>query len=141
MAAERCRQALSDSRPRRTISSICGAIEWSAFSRSIRPAETRKKGESPTLIQRTSSPRTWAATSVAPITNIDLPEVNGEMHIKPGYMAAGDHICVKIATCYYDNPANGLPTRDGLIVLANRRNGRIEAVLCDGGLITAAPRG
>jgi ornithine cyclodeaminase/alanine dehydrogenase-like protein (mu-crystallin family) len=36
---------------------------------------------------------------VAPTTNIDLPEVNGEMHIKPGYMAAGDHICVKIATC------------------------------------------
>jgi ornithine cyclodeaminase len=51
-------------------------------------------------------------------------------------MAGGDHICVKIATCYYDNPANGLPTRDGVIVLANRANGRIEAVLCDSGLIT-----
>ncbi len=76
------------------------------------------------------------SAKVAPITNIDLPDVNGEMHIKPGYMAGGEHICVKIATCYYDNPGKGLPTRDGLIVLANRRNGRIEAVLCDAGLIT-----
>jgi ornithine cyclodeaminase len=73
---------------------------------------------------------------VAPITNIEIPEVRGEMHIKPGFMAAGDHICVKIATCYYDNPAEGLPTRDGILVLANRRNGRIEAVMCDRGLIT-----
>lgn len=73
---------------------------------------------------------------VASITNIDLPEVNGEMHIKPGYMAGGDHVCVKIATCYYDNPRKGLPTRDGVIVLASRTNGRIEAILCDAGLIT-----
>lgn len=73
---------------------------------------------------------------VASITNIDVPEARGEMHIKPGYMASGDHICVKIATCYYDNPAQGLPTRDGVLVLANRRNGRIEAILCDSGLIT-----
>ena len=73
---------------------------------------------------------------VAPITNIDLPDVKGEMHIKPGYIADGEHICVKIATCYYDNPARGLPTRDGVVVLANRTNGRIEAVLCDSGRIT-----
>lgn len=73
---------------------------------------------------------------VAAITNIDLPDVNGEMHIKPGYMAGGDHVCVKIATCYYDNPGKGLPTRDGVIVLASRTNGRIEAILCDAGLIT-----
>jgi ornithine cyclodeaminase/alanine dehydrogenase-like protein (mu-crystallin family) len=73
---------------------------------------------------------------VASITNIDVPEARGEMHIKPGYMTSGDHICVKIATCYYDNPAQGLPTRDGVLVLANRRNGRIEAILCDSGLIT-----
>ncbi len=73
---------------------------------------------------------------IAAITNIDLPDVNGEMHIKPGYIAGGEHICVKIATCYYDNPAQGLPTRDGVVVLASRTNGRIEAVLCDAGLIT-----
>jgi ornithine cyclodeaminase/alanine dehydrogenase-like protein (mu-crystallin family) len=73
---------------------------------------------------------------VPAITNIDLPDVNGEMHIKPGYMVDGDHVCVKIATCYYNNPKKGLPTRDGMIVLASRTNGRIEAILYDAGLIT-----
>lgn len=73
---------------------------------------------------------------VAPVTNIDLPHVNGEMHIKPGYLRDGDWLCVKIATCYYDNPAHGLPTRDGALVLSSLRDGRIEAVLCDAGLVT-----
>lgn len=73
---------------------------------------------------------------VAPVTNIDLRAVNGEVHIKPGYMRTGDWVCVKIATCYYDNPSRGLPTRDGALVLSDRRTGRIEAVLCDGGLVT-----
>lgn len=73
---------------------------------------------------------------VAPITNIAIPEANGEMHIKPGHMTDGDFICVKIVTCFYDNPSAGLPTRDGALVLANKENGRIEAVLCDSGLIT-----
>src|ERR1700722_16191277 len=49
------------------MASICGAIEWSAFKRSSFPSDTRKNGESPTLIQRTSSPRTCAATRVAPM--------------------------------------------------------------------------
>src|SRR5690606_17231826 len=73
---------------------------------------------------------------VAPMTNLDFRDRNGEMHIKPGYLADGSHVCVKIATCYYDNPRAGLPTRDGLLVLASRLNGRIEAILCDAGLIT-----
>lgn len=73
---------------------------------------------------------------VAPITNIDLRQVNGEMHIKPGYLRDGNWLCVKIATCYYDNPARGLPTRDGVLIISNLQNGQIEAVLCDAGLVT-----
>lgn len=75
-------------------------------------------------------------TVVAPITNIDMHEFNGEMHIKPGYIVGGNSVCVKIATCYYNNPSIGLPTRDGIIVLANARTGRIATLLCDSGLIT-----
>lgn len=72
----------------------------------------------------------------APITNIGFEAVNGEMHIKPGYLESTQDACVKIVTCFYDNPAKGLPTRDGCIVVADRTNGRMKAVLCDEGLIT-----
>lgn len=72
----------------------------------------------------------------APVSNLALPDVNGEMHVKPGYIAGGDYICVKIATCFYDNPSRGMPTRDGVLVLANRTNGRIEAIIYDAGLVT-----
>lgn len=72
----------------------------------------------------------------APITNIDFPEVNGEMHIKPGYLMSNDDVCVKIVTCFYDNPSKGMPTRDGAIVVADRTTGKMKAVLCDAGHIT-----
>lgn len=72
----------------------------------------------------------------APITNIDFFSVNGEMHIKPGYLLSDSNICVKLVTCFYDNPGKGLPTRDGAIVVADRETGQFKAVLCDGGLIT-----
>jgi len=73
---------------------------------------------------------------VAPITNIALPEQNGEMHIKPGYLTGSSEICVKVVTCFYDNPRHGLPTRDGAILLADRRDGRMKALLADKGRIT-----
>lgn len=73
---------------------------------------------------------------VPPITNIDMLEFNGELHIRTGYMIGGDSICVKIVTYYYNNPSIGLPTRDGIIILADSRTGRINLVLYDGGLIT-----
>lgn len=72
----------------------------------------------------------------APITNIDFPEANGEMHIKPGYLMSNNDACVKIVTCFYDNPSKGMPTRDGAIVVADRTTGKMRAILCDSGHIT-----
>lgn len=72
----------------------------------------------------------------APPTNIDFEAVNGEIHIKPGYLESTQDVCVKIVTCFYDNPGKGLPTRDGCIVVADRTNGRMKAVLYDEGMIT-----
>ena len=72
----------------------------------------------------------------APITNIDFPGARGEMHIKPGYLESSPDACVKVVTCFYDNPRKGLPTRDGCVVVADRQDGRMKALLADGGLIT-----
>lgn len=72
----------------------------------------------------------------APITNIDFPEQHGEMHIKPGWLDSTQDTCVKVVTCYYDNPRRGLPTRDGCVLVADRADGRMKALLADGGLIT-----
>lgn len=72
----------------------------------------------------------------APITNIDFPQARGEMHIKPGYLESTPDACVKVVTCFYDNPRDGLPTRDGCVLVVDRANGQMKALLADGGLIT-----
>ncbi len=73
---------------------------------------------------------------VAPISNIDFADLNGEIHIKSGWIADGPFVCTKLVTCYYDNPRAGLPTRDGALVMINRLNGRFEAFIYDEGHVT-----
>ncbi|HWL04155.1 MAG TPA: ornithine cyclodeaminase family protein [Xanthobacteraceae bacterium] len=73
---------------------------------------------------------------VAPLSNIDFAELNGEIHIKSGWISGGPFVCTKLVTCYYDNPNIGLPTRDGALVVINRLNGRFEAFIYDAGHVT-----
>jgi ornithine cyclodeaminase len=75
-------------------------------------------------------------TQVAPITNIDFPDVNGEIHIKTGWIANGPYVCSKLVSCYYDNPRKGLSTRDGALIIFDRVNGQVEALIYDAGHIT-----
>jgi len=73
---------------------------------------------------------------VAPISNIDFSDLNGEIHIKSGWITDGPSVCTKLVTCYYNNPSAGLPTRDGALVMINRLNGRFEAFIYDEGHVT-----
>lgn len=73
---------------------------------------------------------------VAPVSNIDFAELNGEIHIKSGWITDGPFVCTKMVTCYYDNPSAGIPTRDGALVMINRLNGRFEAFIYDEGHVT-----
>lgn len=60
----------------------------------------------------------------------------GEVHIKYGYLKAGDTYVVKIASGFWNNPARGLNSSDGLLLVFRKDTGELAAVLNDRGRLT-----
>ena len=54
---------------------------------------------------------------------LEVPDHNGNIHIKPGYIKGYDTYTVKIASGFYDNPKLNLPTSHGMLILFDSRTG------------------
>ena len=70
------------------------------------------------------------------VINLDLPELEGEVHVKAAYLAGHDHYVIKVASGFYKNPLHGLPAGDGLMLVYKARTGELEAILFDRGYLT-----
>jgi ornithine cyclodeaminase len=60
----------------------------------------------------------------------------GEVHIKYGAISGDDYYVIKIASGFYENPALGLPSSNGLMLVFRQDTGEPEAVLLDEGHLT-----
>jgi ornithine cyclodeaminase len=60
----------------------------------------------------------------------------GEVHIKYGYLKTGDSYVIKIASGFWNNPAKGLSSSDGLLLVFKKDTGELAAVLNDRGRLT-----
>ncbi len=54
---------------------------------------------------------------------LQIPDHNGDVHIKPGYIKGYDTYTVKIASGFYDNPKLNLPTSHGMLLLFDSKTG------------------
>ena len=61
----------------------------------------------------------------------------GDCHVKFGCRAGAPTFAVKIATGFYDNPRNGLPVNQGLILVFDSNTGTPLTLLLDEGWLTA----
>lgn len=61
---------------------------------------------------------------------------NAEVHIKYGYIRGGEHYVIKVASGFYDNPAKGLPSSNGLMLLFSLETGQPVCLLQDEGALT-----
>src|SRR5580704_3711831 len=57
------------------------------------------------------------------VIHLDVPEHQGEIHIKAGYLHGGPFYAVKMASGFPDNPSLGLPASDGMVVVFDARTG------------------
>lgn len=74
--------------------------------------------------------------TVPPVGYLGFPEANGDCHIKFGHIAGDDVFVVKIASGFYDNPAHGLPSSTGVVLVFSARTGQMQALLADEGYLT-----
>lgn len=75
-------------------------------------------------------------TLVPAVINLEIPGAHGEFHVKTAHISGVPHIAVKIASGFYDNPARGLPSGSGLMVVLDAATGFPVALLLDNGFLT-----
>lgn len=71
-----------------------------------------------------------------PILSMHMPQINGEVDVKTAYVPGLPGFAVKISPGFFDNPARGLPSTSGLMVVLSTETGRVRAVLLDNGYLT-----
>lgn len=73
---------------------------------------------------------------VPPVGELLLKDPPGDVHIKYGYIKSNEFYVIKIASGFYANPAVGLPSSNGLMLLFSQKTGELRAVLLDEGHLT-----
>lgn len=71
-----------------------------------------------------------------PVLSLHLPAANGEVDVKTAAVEGWGVFAVKISTGFFDNPARGLPSLMGAVVVLDARTGQTRAVLMDNGYLT-----
>jgi len=68
--------------------------------------------------------------------HLDIAEQDSEIHMKSSYRRGGKYFALKIAGTFPQNPARGLPTGSGMMMLCSAETGAPVAFLADGGHLT-----
>jgi ectoine utilization protein EutC len=71
-----------------------------------------------------------------PILSMDLPMVNGEVDVKTAYIPGFEGFAIKVSPGFFDNPALGLSSLNGLMILFSAKTGLVEALFLDNGYLT-----
>lgn len=71
-----------------------------------------------------------------PVTYLGFDTANGDCHVKTGYVLGTEGFVIKVATGFYDNPAKGLPSSNGLNLMFSATTGAPLAILRDEGWLT-----
>ncbi|MFT4012713.1 MAG: NAD(P)-binding domain-containing protein [Paracoccus sp. (in: a-proteobacteria)] len=74
--------------------------------------------------------------NLPPVGHIAFPGARGDCHVKYGHIAGDEVFAVKVAAGFYDNPALGLPSSTGVVLVFSARTGQIQALLNDEGYLT-----
>lgn len=74
--------------------------------------------------------------AMPPILRLDIPEHRGEVDVKTAYVPGLSHFAIKISPGFFGNPALGLPSTNGMMVVLSSTTGLVEALLLDNGWLT-----
>jgi ornithine cyclodeaminase len=87
-------------------------------------------------VERAFSLYARGAAELPNVIHLDVPEHHGEIHIKAGYLHGGEYYAVKAASGFPGNPALGLSTGNGMVIVFEASTGVPRAILLDNGYIT-----
>ncbi len=71
-----------------------------------------------------------------PVLSMEMPQVNGEVDVKTAFVPGLPGFAIKVSPGFFGNPALGLPSTSGLMMLFSAQTGMLEALLLDNGYLT-----
>lgn len=72
-----------------------------------------------------------------PIQSFQFPASNGDCCVKSAWMLGDEVFSVRVSAGFYDNPAKGFSSNDGLTLIFSSLTGQPVALLRDGGWLTS----
>jgi ornithine cyclodeaminase len=79
--------------------------------------------------------------SLPGVIALNVPERQGEIHVKAGYLHGAPYYAVKVASGFPRNVELGLPASDGMVIVFDSETGEPAAFLLDGGYLTSVRTG
>jgi ornithine cyclodeaminase len=76
------------------------------------------------------------AVEMPPVMRLDISAHRGEVDIKTAYIPQLGSFAIKVSPGFFNNPALGLPSTNGLMMLLSAHTGLVEALLLDNGYLT-----
>ncbi len=73
---------------------------------------------------------------VPPVGYLAMEQPPGDVHIKYGYIKGDEYYVIKIASGFYNNPAIGLNSSNGMMLLFSQKTGETLSILLDEGHLT-----
>ncbi|WP_417709375.1 cyclodeaminase [Roseibium aggregatum] len=71
-----------------------------------------------------------------PVLSMALPDENAEVDVKTAYVPGLDGFAIKVSPGFFNNPALGLSSLNGLMVLFSAKTGLVQAIFLDNGYLT-----
>ncbi len=71
-----------------------------------------------------------------PVLSMEMPQVGGEVDVKTAFVPGLPGFAIKVSPGFFGNPALGLPSTSGLMMLFSAQTGMLEALLLDNGYLT-----
>jgi ornithine cyclodeaminase len=60
-----------------------------------------------------------------PILHMSIPAANGEVDVKTAWVPGLDSFAIKVSPGFFENPARGLPSPSGMVMLLSAETGRL----------------
>ena len=79
--------------------------------------------------------------SLPGVIHLNVPERQGEVHVKAGHLHGAPFYAVKVASGFPRNVEMGLPSSDGMVIVFDSETGEPAAFLLDGGYLTSVRTG
>lgn len=74
--------------------------------------------------------------TMPPVLRLDIPAHRGEVDVKTAHVPGLDSFAIKISPGFFGNPALGLPSTNGMMVVLSAQTGLVQALLLDNGYLT-----